>query len=104
MNKQILRFFRITSPTVKVFLLGSLMTVSLAQAGVSCHLVNAKGVGQDLGGGSITGNVIGGGLLQGTITRSISPHWHLWHCSHICGNGDVHEPARNLDRRGHGGD
>jgi hypothetical protein len=72
MKKQILRLFRIASPTVMVFVLGSLMTVSPAQAGVSCHLINAKGVGQDLGGGSETGNVIGGGLLHGTIGGSIS--------------------------------
>jgi len=48
------------------------MTVSPARAGVACHLINAKGVGQDQGGGSTTGNVIDGGLLQGTIAGNIS--------------------------------
>ena len=37
-----------------------------AHAGVSCHKINAKGVGQDLGGGNTEAHVIGGGLLQGT--------------------------------------
>ncbi|MCL4299106.1 MAG: hypothetical protein KJ077_25445 [Anaerolineae bacterium] len=45
---------------------GALLTVSQAQAAVSCHLINAKGVGQDLGGGRTVANIIGGGLLQGT--------------------------------------
>jgi hypothetical protein len=37
-----------------------------AQAGVSCHKINAKGVGQDLGGGNTEAHIIGGGLLHGT--------------------------------------
>jgi hypothetical protein len=53
--------------------LGSWMTVTPAQAGVSCHLINAKGVGNDNGSGGTTGNVIGGGLLQGTISGTITP-------------------------------
>lgn len=36
------------------------------QGGVSCHNVNAKGVGQDLGGGRTRASIIGGGLLHGT--------------------------------------
>jgi hypothetical protein len=45
---------------------GTLMTVSQARAAVSCHRINAKGVGQDLGGGTTQADIIGGGLLQGT--------------------------------------
>jgi hypothetical protein len=37
-----------------------------AAAAVSCHKINAKGVGQDLGGGNTTANINGGGLLNGT--------------------------------------
>jgi len=43
-----------------------LMTAGPAQAEVSCHKINAKGVGQDLGGGMTEAQIIGGGLLQGT--------------------------------------
>ena len=46
--------------------MGTLMTVSQGLAEVSCHKINAKGVGQDLGGGMTTARIIGGGLLQGT--------------------------------------
>jgi hypothetical protein len=52
---------------------GSWMTAAPAQAAMSCHLINVKGVGQDNGTGGTTGNVIGGGLLQGTIAGSITP-------------------------------
>lgn len=45
---------------------GNLMHVSPAQAAESCHKINAKGVGQDLGTGATVANIIGGGLLQGT--------------------------------------
>jgi len=45
---------------------GTLMTVSEARAAASCHRINAKGVGQDLGGGVTEADIIGGGLLQGT--------------------------------------
>jgi hypothetical protein len=51
--------------------MGALMTVSPAQAEVSCHLINGKAVGQDLGGGRTAGATIGGGLLQGTIAGTI---------------------------------
>jgi len=74
-KKTIFGLFRIANPTVMVFVLGSLgalMTASPSQAGVSCHLINAKGVGQDLGGGSTSAKIIGGGLLQGTIAGSLS--------------------------------
>jgi hypothetical protein len=75
MNTQRFGFFRVASRSLGLFsalLLLALITVCPARAGVSCHLINAKGVGQDLGAGSTTGNVIGGGLLHGTIAGSIS--------------------------------
>lgn len=47
-------------------LVSSLVLISPAQAEVSCHNINAKGVGQDLGNGSTVADILGGGLLQGT--------------------------------------
>ena len=41
-------------------------TLGQAQAAVSCHKINAKGIGQDLGGGITEARIIGGGLLHGT--------------------------------------
>ena len=41
-----------------------------ARGAVSCHNINAKGIGQDLGGGQTTAQIIGGGLLQGTTRAS----------------------------------
>ena len=32
----------------------------------SCHIINAKGIGQDLGSGRTQADIIGGGLLHGT--------------------------------------
>jgi hypothetical protein len=46
--------------------LGGPMMVSQPQAAESCHKINAKGVGQDLGGGMTRAQIIGGGLLHGT--------------------------------------
>ena len=42
-----------------------------AQAGVSCHVINAKAVGEGTGGGNTIGKVIGGGLLNGPIIGSL---------------------------------
>ena len=52
-----------------------------AEAGTSCHLINAKGVGKDLGvsadpDGTLhiltSATVIGGGLLHGMVTGSLT--------------------------------
>jgi hypothetical protein len=45
-----------------------LVAVGPAEAlgATSCHAINAKGAGQDLGGGMTTAQIIGGGLLHGT--------------------------------------
>ena len=48
----------------------SLIVVGPAHAAVSCHKVNAKGIGQDLGGGMTQAQIIGGGLLHGTTQAS----------------------------------
>jgi hypothetical protein len=48
----------------------SLIGITTVQAGVSCHKINAKGSGQDLGGGRTEAQIIGGGLLQGTTQAS----------------------------------
>jgi hypothetical protein len=45
---------------------------SEASAGVACHNINAKGVGQDLGGGRTQAEIIGGGLLQGTTEAAFT--------------------------------
>jgi hypothetical protein len=45
---------------------GTLMTAGPASAATSCHKINARGVGQDLGGGVTEADIVGGGLLQGT--------------------------------------
>ena len=46
--------------------LGSVLVAGQADAGVSCHKINAKGIGQDLGAGVTQAQIIGGGLLNGT--------------------------------------
>jgi hypothetical protein len=40
---------------------------------VSCHRIEAAGVGQDLGGGSTIAQIADGGLLQGTTAASFAP-------------------------------
>lgn len=42
-------------------------------AATSCHMIEAKGVGQGDGNGNITGKVIGGGLLHGTLAGAVTP-------------------------------
>lgn len=54
---------------VLLFLLvgmSTLLPISQTQAAVSCHQIKAKGVGQNLGGGTTVADISGGGLLQGT--------------------------------------
>ena len=46
--------------------------VQSAQSGVSCHRINANGVGQDLGGGQTVARISGGGLLNGTTVGSFA--------------------------------
>jgi hypothetical protein len=55
-----------------VMVAGTLMMISEAQAEISCHKINAKGVGQDLGGGMTEAHIIGGGLLHGTTDGNFS--------------------------------
>ena len=42
-------------------IVNALTTASQAQAAASCHKINAKGVGQDLGGGVTEARITGGG-------------------------------------------
>ena len=42
-------------------------------AATSCHMIEAKGIGQDDGTGKTTGKVIGGGLLQGSLEGAVTP-------------------------------
>jgi hypothetical protein len=53
--------------------LAALAFTTTAPAGVSCHNINAKGVGQDLGGGNTVADINGGGLLNGTTVGSFAP-------------------------------
>lgn len=55
-----------------VALAAGVLVVVPAHAAVSCHKINAKGVGQDLGGGMTQARIIGGGLLHGTTQGSFA--------------------------------
>jgi hypothetical protein len=66
-----------TSRTVGKLILGLLASTVLmlngAAASVSCHNnINAKGSGQDLGGGVTNAQIIGGGLLHGTTVGNFT--------------------------------
>jgi hypothetical protein len=50
----------------------SAVTAGQATPGVSCHTINAKGVGQDNFDGTTSGRVQGGGLLHGTTAGSFA--------------------------------
>ena len=52
--------------------LGTMLWSSPVQASVSCHHINARGVGQDLGGGVTQARIVGGGLLHGTTAASFT--------------------------------
>jgi hypothetical protein len=58
--------------SVLVAVAACLMMTTSASAAVSCHQINAKGVGQDLGGGVTRASIQGGGLLQGTTEGNFS--------------------------------
>ena len=54
---------------VRVVLVGvfsAMLMPAPVGAAVSCHKINAKGIGQDLGGGTTQAQILGGGLLHGT--------------------------------------
>lgn len=54
---------------VQLGLVGVLAAVTMTtttRAEVSCHKINAKGVGEDLGAGQTQARIVGGGLLHGT--------------------------------------
>lgn len=55
-----------------VMVAASLIVASSAHAAVSCHKINAKGAGQDLGGGITEAQIIGGELLHGTTQGSFN--------------------------------
>ena len=55
-----------------VLALACVFTAAPASAAESCHKINAKGIGQDLGGGRTTANISGGGLLNGTTVGNFS--------------------------------
>ena len=51
----------------------TLSTMAPARAEVSCHTINAKGVGEDLGNFATRADIIGGGLLHGTTAAQFAP-------------------------------
>jgi hypothetical protein len=53
-------------------LVAGFLPMSQVHAAVSCHKINAKGVGQDRGGGVTEAQLIGGGLLHGTTLGSFA--------------------------------
>ncbi len=52
---------------------GAGMLPVAAGAGISCHKINAKGVGQDTGPFATSAVIKGGGLLNGTTTAAFTP-------------------------------
>ena len=50
---------------VCVVLVAGLTMTGEARGKVSCHRINARGAGEDLGGGATRARIIGGGLLHG---------------------------------------
>jgi hypothetical protein len=57
---------------ILTLLIGTAAAPAAARGSVACHNINAKGVGQDLGGGQTIAQIIGGGLLQGTTQASFA--------------------------------
>lgn len=62
-----------------LLLLGALIVVGGARVEASsasddddCHRINARGVGQDLGGGNTTATITRGGILNGTTAASFA--------------------------------
>jgi hypothetical protein len=64
---------RRTAILLAVTLLASVFLAGPAGAGVSCHTINAKGIGQDVGGFATIAQIQGGGLLQGTTAAQFVP-------------------------------
>ena len=60
------RFEKLVQPMLLVVIAATLVMVTPALAAVSCHKINANGVGQDNFDGTTDARIIGGGLLQGT--------------------------------------
>ena len=60
-------------PLSLAVLLASAMMIGRANAEVSCHKINAKGVGEDLGNFATRAEIIGGGLLHGTTAAQFAP-------------------------------
>jgi hypothetical protein len=63
---------------VKITLLLAIVAVATAApasapAAVSCHTINAKGIGKDNGDLTTTAQIIGGGLLHGTTAAAFTP-------------------------------
>ena len=62
---------RFTIVVLLVFLWALMLSVP-AQAGISCHNINAKGVGHEVGPFATEATIMGGGLLHGTTAAQFS--------------------------------
>ncbi len=83
---------------VLVASIGALMMISQAQAAVSCHKINAHGVGQDLGGGVTHATIKGGGLLHGTTVGNFTITGISPPVASFAGTVEFTDQSRNADR------
>jgi hypothetical protein len=60
------------SSLMALVMVNALLLISPVQAASSCHTINAKGVGQDLGGGKTEATINEGGLLDGTTVGNFT--------------------------------
>jgi len=69
-KEHLMKALRRTAVQSMFVVAAALVGVTTAEAGVSCHKINAKGAGQDNFNLTTTAQIIGGGLLQGTTQAS----------------------------------
>ena len=79
-----------------VIFVASLVVASSAHAAVSCHKINAKGAGQDLGG-CHGGSDNRRGVATWNDGREFRHHRRLGTRIHNPRDGDFHDPPGNLD-------
>lgn len=79
-SQRVLTVAAISALTLGVAGVAVMSMSNTALADVSCHNINAKGTGQDFGGGQTQADITGGGLLHGTTqgqftsTATADPH------------------------------
>ena len=86
---------------LKFFLVVAFLAASQVHAAVSCHKINAKGVGQDRGGGVTEARSLAEGFCTG-------PRWGVYdHGRHsarsiVLRDRHLYDQTRNFDRHGSG--